>query len=530
MAIKELASEGWPVDEHELRQQFRDEYESFIRDLPTLRKALCDMDIRNYSVPVLADRLNKQLGVFKGPLVLQIVKTRNVSYPKVSDYSYTEGLIKTQLTDGHTNVFALQFDPIPDLNTETPPGTKVCLSDAIRIENGMLIINSRTCSVLGGNVNLLVEKWNVEKNFALKSNRNTDSAAPKWIPFSKAIGERSEMQRANTPSRSTGKPFRANDVIANSKKVVKDSENDDGFSAARKANIEQVKDYTTAKKFAPSQIRLNNMSIANSPLPRSNNDTQKGKKFQTRTEQPQRPQRNVGIKGRGYRRNNESDEEDESNTQRPSASLTLFDFVTSQVPVTPQNANSISQQYDQAQSIPKSVPLIPNTRYNYRGDENRQRQDHSEFDKKGRDQGRVSVSGPAISEVRNPKYYPRQDKKQMGFSYGTTRVTDDAAARSGYLSNSANFPPVEAASSDLRSLYINSTIKNTQKEQNRPINQFSLPGMPKWKTGDKCLAPWTDGQFYMSTVISVGPPGMCTVKYDEYGNFEVLPLGALLIR
>uniref|UniRef100_A0A0M3IHL7 Iron-sulfur cluster assembly 1 homolog, mitochondrial n=1 Tax=Ascaris lumbricoides TaxID=6252 RepID=A0A0M3IHL7_ASCLU len=62
-----------------------------------------------------------------------------------------------------------------------------------------------------------------------------------------------------------------------------------------------------------------------------------------------------------------------------------------------------------------------------------------------------------------------------------------------------------------------------------------------WKVGDKCLAPWNDGQvnfdrlkdrsevkapLYISTLLSLGPADMCSVQYDEYGNKSSVPIGA----
>lgn len=50
-------------------------------------------------------------------------------------------------------------------SADTAPGTKVRLIGRILIENGMLVINGTNCQVLGGTVEKLAEKWNMEKAF-----------------------------------------------------------------------------------------------------------------------------------------------------------------------------------------------------------------------------------------------------------------------------------------------------------------------------------------------------------------------------
>uniref|UniRef100_A0A0M3HHL7 RMI1_N domain-containing protein n=1 Tax=Ascaris lumbricoides TaxID=6252 RepID=A0A0M3HHL7_ASCLU len=118
----------------------------------------------------------------------QISKLRNVQCSRLTDPSrLNDGLNKIQLTDGHLNINALQFDPIPTLTTNTPAGTKICLLGVLPLESGLVLINAANCRVLGGRVERLVEKWRLEQNWMYKSMRNVDSSAPKWVPFSKRV-------------------------------------------------------------------------------------------------------------------------------------------------------------------------------------------------------------------------------------------------------------------------------------------------------------------------------------------------------
>ena len=100
----------------------------------------------------------------KGPVVLQVQKTRNVSAPKANEESnHAPRLLKLQLTDGHTTCHGLELGLIPQLSLSTPPGTKVCLSGTISVRSGFLSLDSNNTKVLGGKVEKLVAKWELTK-------------------------------------------------------------------------------------------------------------------------------------------------------------------------------------------------------------------------------------------------------------------------------------------------------------------------------------------------------------------------------
>lgn len=45
----------------------------------------------------------------------------------------------------------------------TPPGTKVKLSGVVDVKNGFLLLNDSNTAVLGGEVEHLVEKWELQR-------------------------------------------------------------------------------------------------------------------------------------------------------------------------------------------------------------------------------------------------------------------------------------------------------------------------------------------------------------------------------
>ncbi|EFO21616.1 hypothetical protein LOAG_06869 [Loa loa] len=462
-ALEELlVCEGWPIKGKQL-SDFIGEPISRIQDVNQLKKQLLDADIREYAFPLLSDRIDKQLGEFKGPLVVQIVKQRNVSYSKYSEVTHTDGLIKIKLSDGFSSIHALLFQPIPKLNAETPPGTKVCLIGKIPIENGMLLINGTNCQVLGGHVEKMVEKWNMERNWRQKLVRTTESNAPKWVQFSKQ-----RLSQSSLPVNANNKMFRANDIINGLNKRMTDERSDD-FNAARKAQIEQVVENNAIKKFARSQLKPK--SLENSASTSSNNSNKKDPMAKGKPDMGNTNQRFI-----------RDDRKNLSPVHRSSNLPTLYDFVQTKV------------------SIPDESP----------GQQYHSNMEDAEI--QGMDRPRKGkfnereLSALSLSVVDNG---PTNDK-----DYNIPQQTVFFGTRNpGYQQNIVYRPMYEQ-----------------QQQQQQPFSNIVMnSGMPPvWKIGDKCLAPWSDGQFYPSTLIAMGPADMCTIEYDEYGNRSSVPVGVLL--
>ncbi|VDP12657.1 unnamed protein product [Onchocerca flexuosa] len=515
-ALEELlVCEGWPIDGNQL-SDFMGEPIPRIQDVNQLKKQLLDADMREYALPLLSDRINKQLGEFKGPLIVQVIKQRNVSYPKYSETVHTDGLIKIQLSDGFSSIQALLFEPIPKLNAGTPPGTKVRLIGKIPIENGMLLINETNCQVLGGNVEKMVEKWNLEKNWLHKPIRIADNNAPKWIQFSKQ-----RLLQSSLPLNATNKMFRANDVINGLSKKMTDERGDD-FNAARKAQIEQVIGNNAIKKFARSQLKPK--SFENSASTSWNNSNKRDSIIKAKPDMENRNRRFV-----------RDDKKNLSPVHRLSNPLTLYDFVQPKVKRTEANMqNAEIQRMNRSQR----------SRFNEKEFSNRQISENN--------------TGLRTIEISNSKRYRKQFNRSGRERDCTIDVMNDKS-RSDYADS---YQLVTATSKELAALHLSSVDNGLidvdedhnilqptvffenknhsyqlnaiyrptyEQQQQQPFNNLMINGgIPFWKIGDKCLAPWNDGQFYPSTLISMGPADMCTIEYDEYGNRSSVPVGKLL--
>lgn len=112
--------------------------------------------------PVLLSEMAKEK---TSKIVLQIQKIKNVSAPKANEESQAAPrLLKLSLTDGETYVQALEVLPLNLISrNNTPPGTKLLINNA-KVSLGYLLLTPSNCTLLGGKVPALIEKWELAKN------------------------------------------------------------------------------------------------------------------------------------------------------------------------------------------------------------------------------------------------------------------------------------------------------------------------------------------------------------------------------
>lgn len=73
-------------------------------------------------------------------------------------------MLKITLTDGHTTCHAIEIESISRLSrTHTPPGAKILIRNA-KISSSCILLNPKCCTLLGGRVPALWEKWELAKN------------------------------------------------------------------------------------------------------------------------------------------------------------------------------------------------------------------------------------------------------------------------------------------------------------------------------------------------------------------------------
>ncbi|XP_004462863.2 tudor domain-containing protein 3 isoform X2 [Dasypus novemcinctus] len=144
-------------------------------DLRTIGKKFLPSDINGGKVEKL-----------EGPCVLQIQKIRNVAAPKDNEESQAAPrMLRLQMTDGHISCTAIEFSFMSKISLNTPPGTKIKLSGIVDIKNGFLLLNDSNTTVLGGEVEHLIEKWELQRSLSKhnRSNIGTEGGPPPFVPF-----------------------------------------------------------------------------------------------------------------------------------------------------------------------------------------------------------------------------------------------------------------------------------------------------------------------------------------------------------
>ena len=105
---------------------------------------------------------------------------------------------KISMTDGFVTCHGIEVSRLDGISLNTHPGTKVRVAGGgrIAVTNGTLMLETGCLKVLGGRVEGITDKWEVQKklmNFTRANNRkleqggDSSSGPPPWIPFGKKI-------------------------------------------------------------------------------------------------------------------------------------------------------------------------------------------------------------------------------------------------------------------------------------------------------------------------------------------------------
>ncbi|PIA65280.1 hypothetical protein AQUCO_00100631v1 [Aquilegia coerulea] len=155
---------------------------------------LLNMDLRSIggkslpNDPFLIDKLSN----LQGPKVLQVVSSRDISQSSIealSRSSSSRRLLRLCLTDGYSEIVAIEYSPIPALHEDIVPGTKVRLENKAALHNGIVCLNPKVVTVLGGVVQTLHEEWEMNRKYSgfsrstLRPTQRSDGDTPP--PFEK---------------------------------------------------------------------------------------------------------------------------------------------------------------------------------------------------------------------------------------------------------------------------------------------------------------------------------------------------------
>ncbi|CAL5360644.1 hypothetical protein CsSME_00051188 [Camellia sinensis var. sinensis] len=178
---------------------------------------LANMDLREIGGKSLPDpSVLRKASHFQGPKVLQISSTRDISRSSIADNSgnsNNQRLLRLTLTDGHSEITAIEYFHIPSISDDVIPGTKVRLENKAAVRGGIVCLNPRVITVLGGVVQSLYEEWQMNQKYSgfsrssLRISKESDNGGPP--PFEKlqigALSRQRPQGRSSQYSGSTSK-------------------------------------------------------------------------------------------------------------------------------------------------------------------------------------------------------------------------------------------------------------------------------------------------------------------------------------
>ncbi|OXB62502.1 hypothetical protein ASZ78_008140 [Callipepla squamata] len=149
-------------------------------------------DLRDLEYPVLPDGiLDAPKGELSGFYSLQIDSLLDVSQPAYSQLQKIRGkstvneevtantqafqkpweakptrMLMLQLTDGIRQIQGMEYQPVPVLHSNLPPGTKITVHGNVAYRLGVLLLKPENVKLLGGEVDALLEEYSQERVLA----------------------------------------------------------------------------------------------------------------------------------------------------------------------------------------------------------------------------------------------------------------------------------------------------------------------------------------------------------------------------
>ncbi|XP_019740184.1 tudor domain-containing protein 3 [Hippocampus comes] len=137
----------------------------------------------------------------------------------------------------------------------TPPGTKIKLLGTVLVRNGFLLLDDSNISILGGEVEHMVEKWELQRSLAKHSRNNVgaEGGPPPFLAFGQKNAKKDEIDSEALDKRKTLQT------------VVKIADENDEFAKQRTAVIAEVaKGKEAPRTFGGGGNAGNNLSATTS--------------------------------------------------------------------------------------------------------------------------------------------------------------------------------------------------------------------------------------------------------------------------
>ncbi|KAG8194106.1 hypothetical protein JTE90_003047 [Oedothorax gibbosus] len=461
----ELKAKGWNLSKEGLEVCKVGLEKANLREI--VQNAL-NMDLRNVGGNFFPeDMKGAKLDFISGSGVVQIQKIKNATAPKYEYGSGAPPILRLLLTDGNTHVNCLQWGQWKSISMDTPPGTKIFLKPGkIPMQNSFMLLSEHQFTVLGGFVDQLVSKWELNKSLAhhVRTKENLDgSGPPPWIPFGKPINAH-KVKAGN---------FRSLELEA------KEAKEDAAFKQQRLANIAEVSKAKEgkAKVFGGGKELPNEKTKPDSYQPQYNSNDTSGQNNRPQRNyndpESRQPQRNDdrNRNGRGYR--NDSNWQAEEVQRQPG---------------TP----NLGQFFNQDKRL-----------------DQRNKYNNSDKFQNPRNQGSQQQQRPYENSYREDTVNASR-KFQRGSNFNEHPRSNDRYHNSDRRSN------------DIEDLAQRTSQVKLHGYDMQSGGQVCVPSKPFLKPGTEVNAKyWEDNRFYRATVHAVGKEGRtCVVYFLEYGNYE----------
>lgn len=180
-----LQSRGWYLKDVTVVEGLLHEVSTEKLDRAELEKmieaSLLEMDLKVVGGKCLPDSAAlHRTSRLQGPKVLQIVSLRNIRQSSdramVPSQQKDGRLLRICLTDGPSNITAIEYGGIPLISEDMAPGTKVRFEGIASVKSGILLLESRSLNVLGGYVQSLYEEWEIERKYSVFSRSSLNSS------------------------------------------------------------------------------------------------------------------------------------------------------------------------------------------------------------------------------------------------------------------------------------------------------------------------------------------------------------------
>ncbi|KAJ4958444.1 hypothetical protein NE237_025555 [Protea cynaroides] len=257
----------------------------------SVESELLNMDLMSFGGKYLPDSsvINKSSHL-QGPKVLQIVSVRDIYQSSIESQarsSRNRRLLRFGLTDGHSEIVAIEYSPVVAIADDIVPGTKVRLENKAAIHSGILCLNPKTITVLGGIVQSLYEEWQMTQKYSgfsrstLRLSQKNDGDGPP--PFEKlklgvCLQKNAQHQSSSYASESMprasgptlvkpggGKSLNQNldsivDEVDGDQKAASFTGNSEGKSSSSESRPKEVAEAVPVQNQAAAQKLLQKMS------------------------------------------------------------------------------------------------------------------------------------------------------------------------------------------------------------------------------------------------------------------------------